>query len=177
VGADCPGKLIKVQTRERKQVIHELVEELKNEKKPAAQRDLPSSQSKRLEKRAKRKSKEARPSSAEIAEREGISKLDSSSSESFERRDCMESAELSNASASSVAIVCDVRPEEDMELSAAGEDSTTTSVVLEGPLQVYKKENEEVMAVSKEPKRKSKVCASCLSLLKSSMFGVDRLWF
>jgi hypothetical protein len=48
VGADCPGKLIKVQTRERKQVIHELVEELKNEKKPAAQRDLPSSQSKRL---------------------------------------------------------------------------------------------------------------------------------
>jgi hypothetical protein len=44
-----------------------------------------------------------------------------------------------------------------MELSAAGEDSTTTSVVLEGPLQVYKKENEEVMAVSKEPKRKSKV--------------------
>ncbi|CAK9856959.1 unnamed protein product [Sphagnum jensenii] len=108
------------------------------------------------EKRAKRKSKEARPSSAEIAERAGISKLDSSSSESFEMRDSIESAELSNASASNVAIVCDVRPEEDMELSAAGEDSTTT-VVLEGPLQVYKKENEEVMAVSKEPKRKSKV--------------------
>jgi hypothetical protein len=42
---------------------------------------------------------------------------------------------------------------------------------------VYKKENEEIMAVSKEPKRKSKVCASCMSLLKSSMFGVDRLWF
>jgi len=64
-----------------------------------------------------------------------------------------------------------------MELSAAGEDSTTTTVVLEGPLQVYKKENEEIMAVSKEPKRKSKVCASCMSLLKSIMFGVDRLWF
>jgi hypothetical protein len=63
------------------------------------------------EKRAKRKSKEARPSSAEIAEQAGISKLDSSSSESFERRDCIESAELSNASASNVAIVCDV-PEE-----------------------------------------------------------------
>jgi hypothetical protein len=64
------------------------------------------------EKRAKRKSKEARPSSAEIAERAGISKLDSSSSESFEMRDSIESAELSNASASNVAIVCDVPPEE-----------------------------------------------------------------
>lgn len=72
------------------------------------------------EKRAKRKSKEARPSSAEIAERAGISKLDSSSSESFERRDSIESAELSNASASNVAIVCDVRPEEVLCVQCSG---------------------------------------------------------
>jgi hypothetical protein len=48
VVVDCPGKLIKVQTRESKQVIHELVEEVKKEKKPAIHRDLPSSHSKKL---------------------------------------------------------------------------------------------------------------------------------
>jgi hypothetical protein len=41
------------------------------------------------------------------------------------------------------------------------------AVVSEGPLQVYKKKN-EVTEVSKEPKRKLKVCASCISVVMLS---------
>ncbi|CAK9870479.1 unnamed protein product [Sphagnum jensenii] len=177
---DCPGKLIKVQTRESKQVIHELVEEVKKEKKPAIHRDLPSSHSKKMVKTAKLKSKEARSTSAEIAEQSQILIVHPSSSESFERRGCIEPATLSNASTSNVPPICDLLPistsaeiaeqakilrvdssssksfEKDKEPSAVGEGSAMLAVVPEGPLQVYKKKN-EVMAVSKEPTRKLKM--------------------
>ncbi|KAH9569964.1 hypothetical protein CY35_02G016300 [Sphagnum magellanicum] len=177
---DCPGKLIKVQTRESKQVIHELVEEVKKEKKPAIHRDLPFSHSKKLVKTAKLKSKEARSTSAEIAEQSQILIVHPSSSESFGRRGCIEPATLSNASTSNAAPICDLLPistsaeiaeqakilrvdssssksfEKDKEFSAAGEGSAMLAVVPEGPLQVYKKKN-DIMAVSKEPKRKLKM--------------------
>ncbi|CAK9267810.1 unnamed protein product [Sphagnum jensenii] len=177
---DCPGKLIKVQTRKSKQVIHELVEEVKKEKKPAIHRDLPSSHSKKMVKTAKLKSKEARSTSAEIAEQSQILIVHPSSSESLERRGCIEPATLSNASTSNVPPICDLLPistsaeiaeqakilrvdssssksfEKDKEPSAVGEGSAMLAVVPEGPLQVYKKKN-EVMAVSKEPTRKLKM--------------------